>query len=205
MPESSGHQRKLATVHGLLGGNTILEPMVIDSNDSGEQIFQNIRQNQRKLLRRESRLWFLALLVTKGEIATAEIIWSVRHSDVAVTHSKQVVLGNCGRHDLFSKAIRNPQLLANEIGVNLIMEHGNLLLKDDDTIPGYEGQQVLVISMVVDKEKVAWLLLLSPILSPSLGLIVGQFTHRAEVGIAVGALVFACATFLQGLATWLHG
>ncbi|KAI4219515.1 MAG: hypothetical protein L6R40_008720, partial [Gallowayella cf. fulva] len=75
MPESSRHQSKLAIVYDLLGGSTILEPIVIDSDDSGEQIFQNIRQNQRKLLRRESRLWFLALLVTKVEIATAEIIW----------------------------------------------------------------------------------------------------------------------------------
>lgn len=72
---------------------------------------------------------------------------------------------------------------------------------DNDKINQYN---VLVIRRVINKTKVAWLLIILLVLSPGLGLIVGLCTHKAEVGIAVSAGVFALAAFLQGLAAWFH-
>lgn len=106
------------------------------------------------------------------------------------------------QNNLLSEAIRHPGLLAHEH--DFLVEYGSLALSKPDEKYGFIGQQVLVVSPTADKEKIGWLLLLSLILSPALGLIVGQFTHQAEVGVAVSAGVFACASFLQGLAAWIH-
>ncbi|KAL8684947.1 MAG: hypothetical protein Q9224_006050, partial [Gallowayella concinna] len=86
------------------------------------------------------------------------------------------------RERLFSQAIRHPSLLAKE--TNFITEYGSFALGKPG---GWHGQQVLVVYTVPDKEKIAWLLLLSLILSPALGIIFGHFTQRVEVGVAVGA------------------
>ena len=113
-----------------------------------------------------------------------------------------VELRDFEQYHLFTEAIRHPALLANEL--NFLMEYGSLILSESAGLDGLVGQQVLVVYTTADKEKIAWLLLLALILSPTLGLIVGQFTQRAEVGVAVAAGVFACASFLQGLAAWIH-
>lgn len=67
------------------------------------------------------------------------------------------------------------------------------------------GQRVIVIRKILDKTKVAWLLIFLLIVSPGLGIVVGYYTHKAEVGIVVSAGIFALASFLQGLAAWFHG
>lgn len=108
------------------------------------------------------------------------------------------------RDNLLSQALRHPGLLAHESYFMGEYGYGSLALSQRDSIHGFAGQQVLVVYTVVDREKIAWLLLLSLILSPALGIIVGLFTHRTEVGVAVSAGVFACASFLQGLAAWIH-
>ena len=113
-----------------------------------------------------------------------------------------VELRDFEQYYLFSEAIRHPALLANE--PDFLIEYGSLSLCESDVLDELVGQQVLVVYSTADKEKIAWLLLLALILSPALGLIVGHFTQRAEVGVAVAAGVFACASFLQGLAAWIH-
>lgn len=65
-------------------------------------------------------------------------------------------------------------------------------------------QHVIVIRTIIDKTRIAWLLIFLLIISPCLGVIVGLCTHNAEVGIATSAGVFALASFLQGLAAWFH-
>ncbi|KAL8803110.1 MAG: hypothetical protein Q9182_003360 [Xanthomendoza sp. 2 TL-2023] len=203
MQTGPSHQCKLATVHGPLNGIMTLEPTVVDRHDSGQHVLQKFLQNHRKVLKRDSRLWFLKPLGTKLKVAVADIRWAFRDPDVAEREHIRIGLRNCESHDLFSQAIQHPCLLAKE--VNFIIEYGNFVLGNADSIHNLAGQQALVISTVVDKEKVAWLLSLSlMILLPSLALIFGQFAHRLEVGIAVGALVLTCAIYLQGLATWLH-
>ena len=114
----------------------------------------------------------------------------------------RVDLRDFEQYQLFTEAIRRPALLANQS--DFLIEYGSLALSKTDGIYGLAGQQVLVVYTTADKEKIAWLLLMALILSPTLGLIVGQFTQRAEVGVAVAAGVFTCASFLQGLAAWIH-
>ena len=62
----------------------------------------------------------------------------------------------------------------------------------------------MVIRRILDKKKVAWLLTSLLVLSPGLGTLVGLCTQKVDVGIAVSAGVFALASFLQGLAVWIH-
>lgn len=64
------------------------------------------------------------------------------------------------------------------------------------------GQSVLVVGQVLDKTKVARLLVSLLIISPALGIFVGICTHRVEVGVAVSAAVFALIALVQALAAW---
>ena len=77
--------------------------------------------------------------------------------------------------------------------------------KSTRTCIEYNNQKVIVIKQVIDKAKVAWLLILLLFLSPVLGIGVGICSHNAEVGIAVSAGVFALASFVQGLVAWIQG
>lgn len=114
----------------------------------------------------------------------------------------RVDLDACREQPLLTEALHRPEILANE--PTFISNCDSLIVEPRDTFHNLAGQEVLVIHTVGDKRKIAWFLLLFLILSPVLGLIVGQFSHQAEVGVAVSAGVFALATFLQGLAAWLH-
>ncbi|MCJ1270911.1 hypothetical protein MMC22_010808 [Lobaria immixta] len=79
-------------------------------------------------------------------------------------------------------------------------------------IDDYQGQRIIVIRRVLDKFKIARLLILLLLISPALGTLVGTLTHRggvevpvsAGIGVTVSAAVFALASFLQALATWLE-
>ena len=62
---------------------------------------------------------------------------------------------------------------------------------------------MLVVGQILDKTKVARLLVLLLIVSPSIGIVVGISSHRADVGVAVSAAVFALITLFQALVTWL--
>ncbi|KAL8846661.1 MAG: hypothetical protein Q9221_008268 [Calogaya cf. arnoldii] len=208
-------------VYRRLDGRATIEPVTVNSSDTGQQIFENMKAKHQKLAKSESRLWFFNLLLTRMEVGIAEIGW-VRTSKADKSHNHvahlleqtfadnktaeisgtRVDLKSFEQYNLFSEAIRHPALLANK--PDFLLEYGSLALGEPDVVHGFAGQQVLVVYRTGDKEKIAWLLLLSLIMSPALGIIVGQFTHRAEVGVAVGAGVFACASFLQGLAAWIH-
>ena len=66
-------------------------------------------------------------------------------------------------------------------------------------------QDIIVIKQIIDRTKVAWLLILLLLFSPALGIVVGVCSHNAEVGIAASAGIFALASFVQGLVAWIHG
>ena len=68
-----------------------------------------------------------------------------------------------------------------------------------------KGHNVLVVKWELNRAKVAWLFIFLLILSPSLGVVVGWLSHRAAVGVAASAAVFAVASFLQGLVVWVQG
>lgn len=67
------------------------------------------------------------------------------------------------------------------------------------------GQKVVVFRRVLDKGRIAWLLVSLSLISPALGTLVGILSKRADVGVAVAAGIFALASFVQGLAAWFSG
>ncbi|KAI4111540.1 MAG: hypothetical protein LQ339_000411 [Xanthoria mediterranea] len=221
MSNSVSYQHELAMVYRRLNGPATLEPVMVSSSDTGQRVFEIIKRKQRAISRKESRLCFFDLLRTRLEVGIAEISWvrtrrAHKHETTSLIGFQQIPADNnmteiggtrvdlksFDKHNLFSEAIRHPALLAKE--PSFLTEYGSFALGKPDGIYGLVGQQVLVVYSTADKDKMAWLLLLALILSPALGLIVGQFTQRAEVGVAVGAGVFACASFLQGLAAWIY-
>ena len=68
-----------------------------------------------------------------------------------------------------------------------------------------DEREIIVVKRVIDRAKIAWLLVLLLLLSPALGLVVGVCSHDAEVGIAVSAGLFALASFVQGFVAWVQG
>lgn len=114
----------------------------------------------------------------------------------------KVDLDGYTRHVRFTEAFQNPGILANE--PTFLLQWKRLTIETERGLQGLAGQKALVVHTVGDKEKIVGLLLLFLILSPVLGVIVGQVSRRAEVGVAVSAGVFAMASFLQGLAAWLQ-
>ncbi|KAL8868437.1 MAG: hypothetical protein Q9198_008178 [Flavoplaca austrocitrina] len=202
MQNNAAYLHRLALVYQRLNGPATLEPVTVHNSDNGQHVFENIKRKQYDIARTESRLWFFNLLLTRLEVGIAEIRWTLTDDKMTKVTGTRVELRDFEQYHLFSEAIRHPALLANE--PDFLIEYGSLSLRESDVLDELVGQQVLVVYTTADKEKIAWLLLLAFILSPALGLIVGQFTQRAEVGVAVAAGVFACASFLQGLAAWIH-
>ncbi|KAL8726804.1 MAG: hypothetical protein Q9166_006486 [cf. Caloplaca sp. 2 TL-2023] len=168
----------LAVVYRRLSGKATLEPIAFDSSDTGQRVFEKVKAKQQDLSRTESQLWVFKLLITKWETAIAEIKWALTALEDTDDSGMRVDIKGFERDNLFSEALRHPGLLANE--PDFITENRSLVLDKPDRIHGYAGQQVLVVYAVADKEKIAWLLLLSLILSPALGVIVGRFSHRAD-------------------------
>lgn len=67
------------------------------------------------------------------------------------------------------------------------------------------GQEVLVIQRVIYKERIAWFLVCLLVVSPVCGYLIGAISQQVEVGVGVSVGIFALASFLQGLAAWIHG
>ena len=106
------------------------------------------------------------------------------------------------RHDtLFSQAFHNPEILQRQKSYAVTLESCALRLTESDPI--FSGQSVVIINKVLNKAKITWVLVLLLIISPGLGVAVGLWSRKAEVGIAVSAGVFALASSLQGFAGWL--
>ena len=93
-----------------------------------------------------------------------------------------------------------------------LADNERTILFSSTGIEDYQGQRIIVIRRVLDKFKIARLLILLLLISPALGTVVALFTHGAgvelaestAVGVAVSAAIFALASFLQALATWLE-
>lgn len=68
-----------------------------------------------------------------------------------------------------------------------------------------DNREIIVVRRVIDRAKVASLLILLLFFSPTLGIGVGVCSHNADVGIAVSAGVFGLASFVQGLVAWVQG
>ena len=103
---------------------------------------------------------------------------------------------------LLSEAFHHPQLLANEF--TFIQDNAHFAIGSLETRHSLVGHEVLLIRRRSNKRKIAWLLVLLLVISPAVGTLVGRYTHRADVGVAVSAGIFALASFLQGFAAWLQ-
>lgn len=88
---------------------------------------------------------------------------------------------------------------------NCIEHDGPVDKKSPSTCIEHGSREVIVVRHIIDRTKVAWLLLLLLFFSPALGIGVGICSHNADVGIAVSAGVFALASFVQGLVAWIQG
>lgn len=115
---------------------------------------------------------------------------------------RQVSIQDFKQDWLLTRAFQHPPLLSQCI--DYPTRNHRFTTNPKVTESKLNQQDVLVIRRIIDKTKVARLLIILLILSPGLGLIIGLCTHKAEVGIAVSAGVFALAAFLQGLAAWFH-
>ncbi|KAL8719024.1 MAG: hypothetical protein Q9225_003905 [Loekoesia sp. 1 TL-2023] len=186
VPEESRQEQKLAMVFRRFNGKATLEPLAVNNTESGQQIIEKVKAKQRKLVATEGRMCCLNLLLTEEEAAIAEIKWILADTKPDGNSGPRVDLRKFERDTLLTEALRHPDLLANES--NFILEHENLTLRVADEQRDLAGQQVLVVYIVGDKVKIARLLLLLLVLSPALGAIVGRFSHRADVGVAVGAV-----------------
>ena len=103
---------------------------------------------------------------------------------------------------LLTEAFLIPYILRDD--ANYVNNNKRFSINVSSTGTRLSGQDVIVIRKVLDKPKIARLLIFLLIISPALGIVVGLCTHKAGVGIAVSAGVFALASFLQGFTAWFH-
>ncbi len=75
MQNTVPNQHRLAMVYRRLNGQATLEPIIVTGSDTGQQVFENVREKQHELSRKDSRLWFLNLLTTRLEVGLGEIRW----------------------------------------------------------------------------------------------------------------------------------
>ncbi|KAL9597040.1 MAG: hypothetical protein Q9219_005415 [cf. Caloplaca sp. 3 TL-2023] len=201
-PYTPTYRQRLAIAFRNRHGIATLKPVDINNTDDSEHIIKNIKATQNELNATERQAWYLNLLWLRTEVAFAKIVWSVSDTRPHSNKETRVGLEKFERDDLLSEAFRYPAILANDR--NLISKRQDLILTQAEELLDLTGQHVIVIHTVGDKGKIARLLLLLLLLSPALGMIVGSFSHRSDVGVAVGASIFALASFLQGLVAWLH-
>lgn len=103
---------------------------------------------------------------------------------------------------LFTEAFHHPHLLAHES--TFVQDNSGFAIGLPGDGHSLIGQEVLLIRRRSNKVKIAWLLGLLLVISPAVGTTVGMCTHRADVGVAISAGIFALASCLQGLAAWLQ-
>ena len=103
---------------------------------------------------------------------------------------------------LFTEAFHNPSILEHD--TTHIISNSRFATCSSMDITKLDEQNVIVIRKSLDKLKITLLLICLLVMTPALGLAVGFWTRKAEVGVAVSAGVFALASFLQGLAAWFH-
>lgn len=124
------------------------------------------------------------------------------HNVALQVNHYQVSIQNFQQDWLLTKAFRLPTTVTQN--ADYASQNQRFIVTPDLKKEDVDRQDVLVVRTIIDKTKVAWLLIILLILSPGLGLVIGLCTHNAQVGIAVSAGVYALAAFLQGLAAWFH-
>ena len=109
---------------------------------------------------------------------------------------------------LLIEALHDPRILfcpKNHTGYRPVQFTNDIDEKLPSTCIEHENHDVIVIRRLLDRGKVARLLILLLFLSPALGIGVGVSFQNADVGIAASAGLFALTTFVQGLVAWVQG
>ena len=115
---------------------------------------------------------------------------------------RRVYLENETYDTLLTEAMDKPELFRGDVAC-LEVNH-QFLLHPQSTLETVAGQSVLVFVQVLDKTKVAKILILLFVVSPAVGAFVGIGSRRPNVGIAASAGVVALTALLQGLAAWFQ-
>ena len=125
---------------------------------------------------------------------------------------------------LLTEALHNPRLLVRGVAYPLdVNSLGSSLAEKDEALDHrpsrssikVDGQstsigiehdelEIVVVRQVIDRAKIAWLLILLLVFSPALGIVIDTCFHNAKVGIAASAGVFALASFVQVLVAWIE-
>lgn len=187
-------------VQGLDKSYTLIQ-FRLQHTDCGENIWRDIRQQIRHNSLATSMTSWILMLLTRTVVGTGavQMIWNpTRQWPVA-----RVSLCDYHYDWQLTEAYYCPQTL--KWDADHIVRNDRFSVKPTSTHCDISRQDVIVITSVLDKTRIAWLLIFLLIISPSLGLIVGLLSHNAATGIAVSAGVFALASFLQGLAVWFQG
>lgn len=103
---------------------------------------------------------------------------------------------------LFTEAFQYPHLMSQAL--DFVKENNHFSIGPLALFDTLHGHKVILVRREFDRRKLAWLLILMLVISPAAGTLVGRYSHRADVGVAVSASIFALASFLQGLAAWLQ-
>ena len=101
---------------------------------------------------------------------------------------------------LLTAAFDKPQILHED--VIALERYQQFLLRRVDVAHSSVGQRALVIVQVLDKTRLAWLLVLLLVISSPLGVIAGMKSHRVEVGAAISTGMFAMIAIAQTIAAW---
>ena len=101
---------------------------------------------------------------------------------------------------LLTEAFDNPKLLSQE--VNYIADNYHLAVELDALQGKLDGQKAILIRRVLHKAMIAWILVVLLLISPGLGTVIGIYSHRLDIGVAVSAGMFALVSFLLALAKW---
>lgn len=115
---------------------------------------------------------------------------------------QRVDVDKCRDDSILTEAFLDPKLMVHER--TYAQDNKRFAIAGSERRTHLIGKEVILIRRVFDKRKIAWLLVSMLIVSPAIGTLVGTYSHRADVGVAVSAGIFALASFLQGLLAWLR-
>lgn len=207
-----------------LGATCSLHELQLNHNDTGERIWEKIRNEVLggALIARLD-VWvselFAVYVVGIGTVLQVNPLvlmnlvkpWTIAdcsHRKVptrqsARSHTNPIVHVQGYKQDwMLTEAFRNPTIFPYKLDYPVSYQHFGIGPDHDNTLSSH--QSAIVIRKVLDKTKVVWLLALLLFISPGLGAVVGLLVKKAEVGIAVSAAVLALASLVQGLAAWCH-
>lgn len=207
-----------------LGGTCNLHELQLNHNDTGERIWDKIRNEVLGgTLIARLNVWvselFAVYVVGIGTILQVNTLvlmnlvkpWTIADCSYHKVPTRQSARSHTNpsvhvhgykQHWMLTEAFRNPTIFPDKH--DCPVSHQYLGTEPDHDNTQSSNQSAIIIRKIIDKTKVVWLLILLLLLSPGLGIAAGLLANKAEVGVAVSAGVLALASLVQGLAAWCH-